>query len=500
MTGESCPVAGLDADVLVVGAGPVGLMLAGELRLGGASVIVVDRLAEPTGESRAAQLNARTAELFDQRDLLRRFPELERVPTGHFGGLGLRVDHCAGHLPGFWKVPQSVTEAVLAERAVELGADLRRGVELTGLRRCPGTGNVQADLAGGGALRAAYVVGCDGGASTVRRSAGIGFPGIAAERELLRADVAGIEVPDRRFERHEGGLAIANRRPDGVTRLMVHEFGVRPADRRSAPDFAEVADAWARVTGENVSGGTPLWVDSFDDRSHQAEVYRRDRVLLAGDAAHVQLPAGGQALNLGLADAVNLGWKLAAVVRGRAPEDVLDSYQAERLLEGARVLTNVRAQGLLLLGGPEVTAARAVFAEILAQPAAAGHVAEFVSGLAVRYPAAGGPPAGTALPRVELATGEGPTDTVALLRRARWLLLDMTGAPSGTARPYWADQVDHVPAKPQPGGVLDDIGAVLVRPDGHVAWCGDSLADPALAETARTWFARPSTHAQEEER
>lgn len=498
----------MDTQVIVVGAGPVGLLLAGELRLGGVDVVVVERLTGPTGESRASQLNARTMEVFDQRGLLERLGPTESVGTGHFGGLALDVSDVPSHHPGFWKVPQFRTEAMLQEWALELGAELRRGHELCGLSGQPD--QVLAELAGPRCtqrLRARFVVGCDGEQSTVRRLAGFDFPGTDATRELLRADVAGIHVPNRRFERHRDGLAIAARRPDGVTRVMVHEFG-RPAMRRARPPaFDEVVTAWARVTGEDIAAGTPVWVDAFGDASRQVTAYRRGRVLLAGDAAHLQMPAGGQALNLGLQDAANLGWKLAAAVRGQVPEGLLDSYHDERHPVGARVLTNVRAQTSLLLGGPEVNAVRAVLAELSRLAAVRGHLAAAVSGLDVRYGHEAGdhPLVGARLPHTGLVRRRrGPTDTTALLRDARGILLDLTGDGPGTGLRAvvsgWADRVEHVAATAGPSGAatagpdgaLGGLAAVLVRPDGHVAWVARPGEQAGPGSALRRWFGAPA--------
>ncbi|TGZ05061.1 monooxygenase, partial [Streptomyces rhizosphaericola] len=332
----------MDTDVVVVGAGPVGLMLAGELRLGGADVLVLDRLTAPTTESRASTLHARTMELLDQRGLSGDggFGDPPCEPRGHFGGLPMDLT-LPGPYPGQWKVPQTRTEEVLGAWAVRLGAEVRRGHRVTGLEQHPDRAVVEATGPTGAPVRitAAYVVGCDGEDSTVRRLTGISFPGADAERELIRADIDGIDIRARRFERLPGGLAIAARRPDGVTRVMVHQLGRAP--RAAEASFADIVAAWSAVTGEDLSSGTPLWVNAFGDVSRQAEQYRRGRVLLAGDAAHAQMPIGGQALNLGLQDAVNLGWKLAAVTGGRAPAGLLDTYHRERHEVGRQVFAQV---------------------------------------------------------------------------------------------------------------------------------------------------------------
>jgi len=489
-----------ETDVLVVGAGPAGLLLAGELRLGGVGVIVVDRLVEPTGESRASQLNARTLEIFDQRGLLPRLGELQAEGAGHFGGLPLDVSRVPSRHAGYWKIPQFRTETMLGDWAAELGADIRRGHELLGLSTHPD--HVEAEIvgkAGTGRIRAKFLVGCDGEHSAVRRLGGFGFPGTPATRELVRADVEGIDIPARRFERFDNGLAISGRRGDGVTRVMFHAFGDTPGEGSSTPDFGDVVEGWAKITGEDIGGGKPLWVDSFGDASRQAAQYRKDRVLLAGDAAHVQLPAGGQALNLALQDVMNLGWKLVAHVRGRAPAELLDTYHDERHPVGVRILANVQAQAHLLLGGPEAGGARGVFGELLELDEARTHLAVTLSGLDVRYPAGPGdhPLLGTRMPHCEVTTVEGPTSTTALLHNGGGVLLSLSTQAAEQAG-LWAiaanraDRVSVVTARTAPGSPLAGVGAVLLRPDGHVAWIDGGATE--LHNALYRWFGGPALH------
>ncbi|MFG2652917.1 FAD-dependent monooxygenase [Streptomyces sp. NPDC048436] len=482
--------------VLVVGAGPVGLLLAGDLRRYGVRVVLVDALAGPMTESRASQLNARTLELLDQRGLVAGFGDLTHEPSGHFGGLPFDATGTGSRFAGNWKVPQFRTEALLTERALAAGVELRREHELTGLDVTDEgvtDGDVIAELRtpdGPRFLRAQYVVGCDGGESTVRRLAGFELAGNDAVRELLRADISGIRVPDHRFERFDLGFAASARRPDGVTRVMVHEFGRPPVRRTRPPSFAEVAKVWETVTGEHIAGATPVWLDAFDDACLQATRYRRGRVLLAGDAAHVHMPVGGQALNLGLRDAANLGWKLAAQVRGWAPPELLDSYHEECHADGGRVLQNVRAQGMLLFGGAEVAPMRAVLGELLAGPGLQDLFAGLVSGLGVRHDVGPGsaPLIGERMPDVDLTVGGRPTTVARLLYDGRGVLLDLT-AEGATAKRYTrtaeeAGRVRVVTAHPTQE--LTEGAAFLLRPDGHVVWTDRAGTSPARA--LRRWF------------
>ncbi|MFJ8660964.1 FAD-dependent monooxygenase [Streptomyces sp. NPDC093795] len=493
----------LETDVVVIGAGPTGLMLAGELRLGGADVIVLEARDTPTTESRASTLHARTMELLDERGLLAQLGTPPSEPRGHFGGIPLDLTLPSPH-PGQWKVEQTRTEALLQEWATGLGADLRRGHACFSLTVTEAY--VEAGATGPDGrevrVRARYLVGCDGEQSTVRALAGAEFPGQEPRRELLRADVAGIDVPNRRFQRLPGGLAVAARR-DGVTRVMVHEFGRPALPRTEEPGFDEVVDVWKRVTGEDISGGTPLWANSFHDANRQLTHYRDGRVLWAGDAAHQQMPIGGQALNLGLQDAVNLGWKLAATVRGTAPAGLLDTYHDERHAVGRQVLGNIRAQALLLLGGPEAEPVRALLGPLIGLDEVRAHLAGKISGLGIRYEAAGSgavhPLTGTRLPRTALAEGHEAVDRQ--LRAGRGLFVVLTddgatddvmtddGATAGeaAARP---GRVGVAVARPVPGGVLDGLDAVLVRPDGYLAWTSADGEGPEAA--LHRWFGAPT--------
>ncbi|MEU0058237.1 FAD-dependent monooxygenase [Streptomyces sp. NPDC006334] len=479
----------VDTDVIVVGAGPTGLMLAGELRLGGARVVVVERLAEPTGQSRGLGFTARAMEVFDQRGLLPRFGTPEKSPMGHFGGVQFDYTVLEDAHFGARGIPQSQTEAVLEQWAGELGADIRRGWELTKLADDgDGVEIAVATPEGEQRVRAAYLVGCDGGQSVVRKAAGFDFPGLPATRLMYLADVTGCDIRPRFLgERLENGMVMAAPLAPGVDRIIVCEDGTPADDRPRTVGFDEVAAAWERITGESLAGGGADWVSTFTDATRQVSAYRRGRVLLAGDAAHVHLPAGGQGLSTGVQDAVNLGWKLAAVVRGDLPDALLDTYHDERHPVGARLLMNTRAQGMIFLGGAEADPVRKVFGELMELEEVRRLLAGVVSHLDIAYdPAPGAHPLlGRRLPPRPLTLADGtPTTTTDLLHPARGVLLDLADDPDLRANAArWNDRITVVTATPESPEVFSGATALLVRPDGHVAWAAGgkdsrTMADP----------------------
>ncbi|MFJ6855963.1 FAD-dependent monooxygenase [Streptomyces sp. NPDC091271] len=494
----------IDVDVIVIGAGPTGLMLAGELRLGGASVVVAEALERPTGQSRGLGFTARALESFDQRGLVPRFEGLETSPMGHFGGVVFDYTVLEDAHFGARGIPQSATEAVLEEWAGELGADIRRGLVFRSLTQ--DDDGVTVTLTGadgaGHRLRGRYLVGADGGHSAVRRAGGFNFPGTSATRGMYLADVVGCAVKPRPLgERLPGGMVMAAPLSEGVDRIIVCEDGTPPAGRSENPEFAEVAAAWQRLTGEDISGGGADWVSSFTDATRQVTAYRRGRVLLAGDAAHIHLPAGGQGLSTGVQDAVNLGWKLAATVRGHAPEGLLDTYHEERHAVGERLLSNTRAQGTVFLGGPESQPFRDLFAELIGYDEVKRHLAGSVSHLDVRYGAGSGAAGpwltehrltGRRLPPRVLETPAGPVRTPGLLHSGQGVLLDLAGdaALRGTAA-GWKDRVDTVTGIPREADAFGGAAALLVRPDGYVAWAGADTA--GLATAMRRWFGAPGS-------
>ncbi|MCK9895435.1 FAD-dependent monooxygenase [Frankia sp. AgB32] len=481
----------MDTSVVVVGAGPTGLMLAAELRLGGAEVVLLERLPEPTGESRGIGFTLRTMEIFDQRGLLPRFGELATSTAGHFGGIPLDLGVLGATHEAARTVPQSTTEAVLAARASELGVRILRGRTVTGVEQ--GDDHVTVTTAEGTTVTARYLVGCDGGRSVVRNAAGFDFPGTPATTELFLADLRGVDLPPRMSAQQvPGGMVMTAKLPGGVHRIIVGERGVPPRRRTGPPAFAEVADLWKRLTGIDVAQAEPVWVSAFGDAARLVTEYRRGRVLLAGDAAHVHLPAGGQGMNTGIQDALNLGWKLAAVVRATAPEALLDTYHDERHEVGRRLLANTRAQGLLILGGEEVAPLREVLTELADHPEVARDLAARASGLDVRYPAAGDSPLlGARIPQLALTRAGRDTTVFELLRGGRGVLLDLADNARLRARAEgWREQVAVVTAEVRAAADtrrLDGTTAVLLRPDGYVAWAAPGSYQD-LPTALRRWF------------
>ncbi|MEV2196542.1 FAD-dependent monooxygenase [Streptomyces phaeochromogenes] len=484
-----------DADVIIVGAGPTGLMLAGELMLAGVRTIVLDRLSEPVRQSRALGFSARAMEEFDQRGLLARFGEIQTIPIGHFGGLMIDFQVIENGSYGVRGIPQSRTESVLAEWATALGAEVRRQHEVTGLSA--DDEGVEVEVAtpqGVRRLRAAYLVGCDGAHSKVRTLAGIEFPGTEPTMEMWMADVAGAGLRHRFVgERTPGGMVMVLPAGPGIDRVGVYEraAGLRNVDE--APSFAEVADAYQRLTGEDIHEANPLWVSWFTDASRQASQYRRGRVLVAGDAAHVHLPQGAQGMSAGIGDAMNLGWKLAAEIHGYAPPGLLDTYHAERHPVGARIIANTLAQRILYLGGEEMQPVRDVFAELLEHESVQRHLAGMVSGLDIHYDvgSSGHPLLGRRLPNRDLVGDFGEAKAFEWLHTARPVVFDRAGDPrTAAAVAPWRDRVDLVTAQTRAGG--KGIDGILVRPDGYVVWVSGAGDGPdGLPEALERWFGSP---------
>ena len=480
----------MDTSVVIAGAGPAGLMLAGELRLAGADVVVLERLTGPTGESRGIGCTTRTMEIFDERGLLPRLGEYATGNAGHFGGVPLDIGVLGAHHEAARTVPQSVTEQALQAWAIGLGAEIRRGHEFLALDDSGDAVTVTVrGPRGEYELRGDYLVGCDGGRSRVRKAAGFDFPGTEATTEMLLADIRGVDLQPRMTgQQVGGGFVMVAKLAGGIHRVIVGERGVPPRRRTESPAYAEVADMWKRLTGIDISHADPVWVSAFGDATRQVTEYRRGRVLLAGDAAHVHLPAGGQGMNTSLQDAHNLGWKLAATLRGTAGPELLDTYHTERHETGRRMLANTRAQSLLVLGGTEAQPLRDLLAELITYPDVARHLAAKVSGLDIRYDVGDGPHPllGRRLPHLPLTAGGRATSSTELLRAGRGVLLDLADNAVLRRRAHaWRDRVDIVTAVP--AGDLPETTGVLVRPDGHVAWAAPGSHLGVSAALAR-WF------------
>ncbi|MEV6344054.1 rifampin monooxygenase [Actinoplanes sp. NPDC051851] len=473
-------------DVIVAGGGPTGMMLAAELRLHGVGVVVLEKDAAPPPFVRALGLHIRSVEVMDQRGLLERFLEhgKQYKAGGFFAGIakpwpdGLDTAH--EYILG---VPQTVTDRLLAEHAAEAGADIRRGAELVGLRQDDdGVTVLQAD---GTELRARYLVGCDGGRSTVRKLLGIGFPGEPSRTETLLGEMAVTATPEAvaevvtrvRETQKRFGLGPVG---DGMYRVVVPADGVA-ADRSVPPTLDEFRRQLLATAGTDFGVHSPRWTSRFGDATRQAERYRDGRVLLAGDAAHVHPPVGGQGLNLGIQDAFNLGWKLAAQIRGWAPDDLLDTYHAERHPVAAAVLDLTRAQMQLLATEPGPQAVRRLLDELMDIPEVNRHLMARIGAIHLRYDlGADDDLVGRRLRDLPLKNGR----LYELLRTGRGLLLDRTGRLSAGG---WADRVDHVTES----GDEPAVPAVLLRPDGHVAWAGDDQED--LDAHLTRWFGRRRT-------
>lgn len=471
-------------------------MLAGELALAGVDVEVLERRTstELVG-SRARGFHARTIELLDQRGIADPFlAEGQTVQVLSFADTPLPLDGFPSRHPYTLGIPQVEVERILLVRIEELGVPVRRGVEVCGVTE--GDGGVDLVLGDGGAVRAAFVVGADGRRSAVRRGAGIRTEGAEPTRSHLIAEAETTEPVPTGIRLDEVGIQALNLLPDGRTVAMV----VTEQQLRTSPDATldDLRSAVGAAYGTDFGLHSLQWVSRFTDASRHATSYRAGRVLMAGDAAHTHPPTGGQGLGLGLQDAVNLGWKLAQVVRGTSPDALLDSYQAERHPATVRVLSNVVTQAHLQRGDARTAALRVTFAELLQAEEVRTRLAGLLSGLDVAYDLGEGHPLlGRRMPDLDLVTADGPQRVHELLHDARHVLVELR--PGGLDLGPWAGSVHHVrhvAAAAAADWELPVIGrvsapaAVLIRPDGHVAWVGDGT-DAGLRDALTTWCGDP---------
>jgi 3-(3-hydroxy-phenyl)propionate hydroxylase len=490
-----------DHAVVVAGGGPTGLMLAGELALAGVDVAIVERRAsqELIG-SRAGGLHSRTIEVLDQRGIADRFLSQGKVAqVAGFSQIRLDISDFPTRHPYGLALWQNHIERILAGWVDELTVPIYRECEVTRVAQdCTG---VDVKLSDRRSLRAEYLVGCDGGRSAVRKSADIEFPGWDPTMSYLLAEVEMTFEPGREPQwgiRHDafGVHALSMLDDGGPVRVMVTEQHLGPG---SEPTLDDLSQALVAVYGTDYGIHSPTWISRSTDMARQAAAYREGRVLLAGDAAHVHHPVGGQGLNTGVQDAVNLGWKLAQVVNRSAPESLLDTYHAERHPVAARVLRNTMAQ-IALLRRPDddrTKALRDTMSELLAMGEPRRRFAAMMSGLDIHYDLGGGHPLlGRRMPDLDLVTADGPVRVFTLLHHARAVLLNF-GDSGGFDIAAWADRVQSLDTKvvgdwnlPVIGAVADPA-AVLIRPDGYVAWVGDGT-DAGLSDALTRWFGPPT--------
>jgi 3-(3-hydroxy-phenyl)propionate hydroxylase len=481
--------------VVIVGGGPTGLMLAAELALAGIDAVIVERRAgRELDGSRAGGLHSRTIEVLDQRGVADRFlAEGQAMQVQSFAGIPLDIsDFPTRHNYGLalW---QNHFERILAAWVSELAVPVLREREVTGFTQ-DGTG-VDVELSDGRPLRAEFLVGCDGGRSLVRRTAGIDFPGWDPSVSSLIAEVAMSEEPEWGIRRDDKGQHGLGRLEDGKrVRVVVTERYGGPTGEPTLPDLRRALIA---VWGTDFGVHSPTWLSRFTDMTRQAASYRNGRVLLAGDAAHVHYPVGGQGLNIGVQDAVNLGWKLAQVVKGTSSPSLLDTYQTERHPVAAGVLQNTMAQTALIRSDDRNDALRRTMSELLGMDEPRKRFAAMTSGLDIRYDLGDGHPVvGRRMPDLDLETVDGPVRLFGLLCRARPVLLNL-GAPGVFDISPWAGRVRLVDARHDGPWELPVIGqvpapaGVVIRPDGYVAWAG-GLLDPGLPQVLGSWFGAPA--------
>ncbi|MCZ4125822.1 FAD-dependent monooxygenase [Streptomyces sp. H39-S7] len=500
-----------DFDVIIAGGGPVGVFLSAELRLAGIRSVVVERLAERSPHSKAFGLHSRSMEVLDRRNLIDRFTEGARSwSNGHFAGQDVWIDFSvldSSHAYALL-VQQTRTEELLEEHAVRSGVDIRRSHEITGVEQ--DEDGVTVQVTGGGAeyaLRGRYLVGCDGGRSLVRKAAGIPFPGQGGRVTARLADVvlADGENAPMGMERTENGLLFCVSLEEGVHRVATFDY---TEEGRKSPDevltLEEFQNSMRKIWGTDLGAHDARWLSWFTDSARQAETYRQGRILLAGDAAHTHFPVGGQGLNLGLQDAFNLGWKLAAEINGWAPEGLLDSYNAERRPPAEGVIANTLAQIALMNPDPIVTPLRDMFNQLMQLPDVNRFLAGMIAGVDVRYPPQDGTHhrlVGDFARDMVLKGAEGDVHLAHLLYDGKPVLIDLAGQPETAATlARWAAAAgagDRVRSFTGTADATPDLAALLIRPDGYVAWAADRDATPeelvdGLHLALSTWFGQPA--------
>lgn len=479
----------IEHSVVIAGGGPTGLMLAGELALADVDVAVVERRSDQElSGSRALGMHTRTIEVLDQRGIADRFvSQGQRYPVVHFhialDTSDLPTRH--NYTLGLW---QKHTERILAEWIGELPVTMYRGRDVTGFTQ--DEAGVVVQTSDGESLRAEYLVGCDGGRSVIRKTAGIDFPGWDPSMSWLMAEIDTSEEPKLGFHENAFGIHAIGKGEDGVTRVVLAE---QPARVDSEPTFQDVSETLIKLYGTDYGLHSARWISRFSDMARQAAAYRVRRVFLAGDAAHVHAPLGGQGLNLGVQDAVNLGWKLAQVIKKLSPDSLLDTYHAERHPVGARVLRTTMAHVAVRRTDDRSKALGEIVSELLRMDAPRKRVAAEMVGLAIHYDLGEGHPlVGRRMPDLHLLVADASVRVFTFLHHARPVLINF-GEPGSIDIGAWADRVQSVDAKYEGTwelpviGVVDPPSAVLIRPDGYVAWVGDGTS-VGLVEALTTWF------------
>jgi 3-(3-hydroxy-phenyl)propionate hydroxylase len=476
--------------VVIAGGGPTGMMLAAELALAKVDVAVVEQRPDHVlVGSRAGGFHSRTIEVLDQRGVADRFlAEGQVAQAAMIGSTVLDMSDFPTRHPYSLGIWQNQIERIMAAWIAELPVRIYYGSAVTGFAQ-DHTG-VDVEVSGGQSLRAQYLIGCDGGRSVVRKAAGIEFPGWEPTKSNLIAEVEVTEETPRGIRHDATGIHGLHRLEDGTVRVIVTEQQLGPS---TEPTLGDLREALITVYGTDFGIHSPTWISRFTDMTRQAATYRAGRVLLAGDSAHVHYPAGGQGLSLGVQDAVNLGWKLAQVVKGISPERLLDTYQDERHPVAARALQHTMAQGVLQRPDDRVQALVDLVSALAVMDEPRKRLAGIISGLDIHYDLGEGHPLlGRRMPDLDLVTADGPVRVFTLLREARPVLLNLA-EPGGLAIAPWAGRVQLVDAGHAGPWELPVLGAVaapaavLIRPDGYVAWVGDGT-DRGLADALGTWF------------